>query len=122
MLEYNRKLKEASCSLRNNMTEAEQLLWSRLRRKQLLGVQFYRQKPIGNFIVDFYAPAVSLVIEVDGCQHLEPEHWQQDKIRDQYLVERGLVVLRFDNRQVLREGDAVVEKILCWMRERLNPP
>ena len=120
MLEYNVALKEPSRNLRSNMTEAERLLWVRLRRKQLQGMQFYRQKPIGNFIVDFYAPAAALVIEVDGSQHLEAEHRVQDELRDEFLAEGGLTVLRFDNRQVLCETDAVVEQILTWMNE--NPP
>ena len=118
MLKYNNILKETSRNLRSNMTEAERLLWMRLRRKQLQGVQFYRQKPIGNFIVDFYAPAADLVIEVDGCQHLESEHRIRDKLRDEFLAERGLTVLRFDNLQVLCETDAVVEQILRWMSDR----
>jgi very-short-patch-repair endonuclease len=122
MLDYNRTLKEPSRNLRNNMTDAERLLWSRLRCKQLLGVQFYRQKPIGNFIVDFFAPAAKLVIEVDGCQHLEAEHQASDELRDEFLAERGLLVLRFDNRQVLLGTDAVVARILDFVRERLNPP
>ena len=69
MQPYNKNLKQPSRDLRNNMTDAEQLLWQRLRRKQILGLQFYRQKPILNFIVDFYCPAASLVIECDGGQH-----------------------------------------------------
>jgi len=119
MLEYNIKLKEPSRQLRKNMTDAEQALWTRLRRKQLLDVQFYRQKPIGNFIVDFYAPAVNLVIEVDGCQHYEPMHRHKDMLRDSFLAAEGLEVARFDNLQVLNEIDAVIEKILCLMRERI---
>ncbi|MDA3903061.1 MAG: endonuclease domain-containing protein [Desulfuromusa sp.] len=118
MLEYNVTLKEPSRNLRSNMTEAERLLWARLRRKQLQGIQFYRQKPIGNFIVDFYAPAAGLVIEVDGSQHLEVEHRVRDELRDEFLAEHGLTVLRFDNRQVLCETDAVVEQILWWMLDR----
>ncbi|MDX2494818.1 MAG: endonuclease domain-containing protein [Desulfuromusa sp.] len=118
MLEYNATLKESSRSLRSNMTEAERLLWSRLRRKQLQGIQFYRQKPIGNFIVDFYGPAAGLVVEVDGSQHLEAEHRVRDELRDEFLTEHGLTVLRFDNRQVLCETDAVVERILRWMIDR----
>ena len=58
------------------MTDAEQLLWSRLRRKQILGLQFYRQKPLLNYIVDFYCPAVNLVIECDGGQHYTAEGWR----------------------------------------------
>jgi len=56
MKPYNKNLKKASRNLRRNMTDAEQLLWHRIRRKQVLGLQFYRQKPILNFIVDFYCP------------------------------------------------------------------
>ena len=56
MLKYNKHLKEYSGQLRKDMTDAENLLWSKIRGKQLKGCQFYRQKPIGNFIVDFYCP------------------------------------------------------------------
>ena len=115
MLKYNNILKDPSRNLRNNMTKAEQLLWLRLRHKQLQEIQFYRQKPIGNFIVDFYAPAAGLVIEVDGSQHQETEHRALDELRDELLADLGLTVLRFDNRQVMCETDAVVETILQWM-------
>ena len=71
------------------MTNAERMLWSKLRRKQVLGIQFYRQKPIGNYIVDFYAPSAKLVVEVDGSQHLEPDHVEQDRRRDRYLAKLG---------------------------------
>lgn len=111
MLNYRRKLKQPSRELRNSMTDAEQVLWSRLRGKQLHGVQFYRQKPIGPYIVDFYAHAAMLVIEVDGGQHYEPGHARHDAERDRFLADRGLLVMRFDNGQVLRETDAVVEQI-----------
>jgi very-short-patch-repair endonuclease len=100
------------------MTECERLLWSRLRRKQILGVTFYRQKPIGPFIVDFYAPAAKLVVEVDGSQHLEPEHAMRDADRDEYLASLGLSVLRFGNEQVLRQTDAVVEVIQAAVEAR----
>ena len=69
MQPYNKSLKLPSRNLRSNMTDAEQWLWQRLRRKQILGLQFYRQKPILNFIVDFYCSAAKLVIECDGGQH-----------------------------------------------------
>ena len=62
MLRYNKNLKGYSRSLRENMTEAERLLWEKIRRKQLKGYQFYRQKTIGNAIVDFYCPKAKLVI------------------------------------------------------------
>jgi very-short-patch-repair endonuclease len=111
------------------MTDTEQQLWARLRRKNLLGVQCYRQKPLGNYIVDFYAPGVGLVVEIDGSQHLEEAHAVRDAQRDVYLVGQGLQVLRFHTTQILQELDAVVEIILRVLTERLaagkqsgNPP
>ena len=93
------------------MTDAEQLLWLRLRRKQLMGVQFYRQKPLGNYVVDFYAPRAKLVVEVDGSQHHEPRAMKADAERDEYLSGLGLAVLRFDNLQLLRETESVLDTI-----------
>lgn len=101
MKSYNKNLKQASRDLRNNMTEAEKLLWSRLRNKQILGVQFYRQKPILNYIVDFYCPAANVVVECDGSQHYTIEGLEADHIRDEALGQLGLTVLRFDNGQVM---------------------
>ena len=122
MLEYSRTLKPPSRELRSNMTDAERALWSRLRGKQLLGVQFYRQKPIGPFIVDFYCHAAALVIEVDGGQHYEAEHARRDVERDNYLADAGLLVMRFNNLQVLKETDAVVVEILKVIEQRQIPP
>jgi very-short-patch-repair endonuclease len=108
---YDRKLKPVSRELRKQMTDAEQALWQRVRRKQILGLQFYRQKPLLSFVVDFYCPAAKLVIKLDGSQHHEPEHQARDRERDARLDALGLRVLRFDNRQVLCEMDAVLETI-----------
>lgn len=102
------------------MTEAEQKLWFHLRRKQLSGVQFYRQRPIGQYIVDFYAPRIKLVIEVDGSQHHEREGQAEDLVRDGFLTDQGLQILRFDNLQVLRETHAVVMSIDDAIGRRLN--
>jgi very-short-patch-repair endonuclease len=111
MLPYNRTLKQPSRQLRSNLTAAERRLWARLRGKQVLGVQFYRQKPLGNSIVDFYAPKADLVIEVDGGQHFEPAHRAADAQRTVALSGMGLRVLRFTNVEVLAQTDAVVAKI-----------
>jgi len=119
MLPYNINLKQNARKLRKNMTESEQILWSRLRRKQILDIQFYRQKPIGNYIVDFYAPKVKLVVEADGSQHLEMRHLQYDAKRDLYLKSVDLQVLRFNNLQIIQEIDVVVETIAEWMRKVL---
>lgn len=104
-------LKENSRLLRTNMTDAEQLLWKRVRRKQIQNMQFYRQKPLLNFIVDFYCPVAKLVIELDGSQHFEDAHQIKDQNRDALLIGLGLYVLRFDNRQVLLETEAVLAVI-----------
>ena len=111
VLSYNRTLKLRSRILRREMTDAEQLLRLRLRRKQLMGVQFYRQKPIGNYVVDFCAPRSKIVVEVDGSQHHEPAAMKADAERDEYLSGLGLNVLRFDNLQVLRETESVLDTI-----------
>ena|SRR5918992_1450750 len=125
MLRYNNRLKPKARDLRKNITDSENVLWSRLRRKQLLGVQFYRQKPIGNYVVDFFAPRARLVVEVDGSQHMEDHLIRADQRRDAYLTNLGLQVLRFDNRQVLQDTDRVVEVIYRTLSARLdcgNPP
>ena len=108
---YRKILKEPARSLRTSMTDAEQALWHRVRRKQIQNVQFYRQKPLRSFIVDFYCPAAKLVVELDGSQHFETGHQARDQARDAALAGLGLQVLRFDNRQVLLETDAVLAAI-----------
>ena len=113
MQPYNKNLKQPSRDLRNNMTDAEKLLWSKLRNNQILGLQFYRQKPLLNYIVDFYCPAANLVIECDGGQHYTEEGLDADRLRDEALAQLGLKVLRFDNGQVIRQIDGVVEQIYC---------
>lgn len=100
------------------MTDAEQHLWRRLRGKQIGGVQFYRQKPLLSFIVDFYCPAAKLVIELDGGQHLDDAVKIKDGERDALLASTGLHVLRFDNRHVLQEMEAVLGVILEWVERR----
>ena len=95
---YNSDLKSFSGELRLKATNAEMFLWYRIRRKQILNLQFYRQKPIGNYIVDFFAPKVRLIIEIDGSQHFEKIHLEKDRLRDITLKKLGYKVLRFDNR------------------------
>ena len=93
------------------MTNAEILLWSRIKRKQIKETQFYRQKPIGNYITDFYCPKAKLIIEIDGSQHYEEKGIKKDKIRDEYFKSLGLKVLRFTNLDVLKNLNGVLEKI-----------
>ena len=103
------------------MTDAERLLWSKIRRKQLKGFQLYRQKIIGNYIADFYCPELKLVIEVDGGQHYSAEGRENDHMRDAYMTRAGITVVRFSDRDVLKNLEAVMEEI--WKKLSLkNPP
>ena len=125
MLRYNQQLKLKARQLRSNMTESEQVLWKRLRKKQILGIHFYRQKPIGPYIVDFFAPKAKLVIEVDVSQHMTSQGMIKDKHRDKYLHNLGLLVLRFNDLEVLQETEGVMEKIIQIVGrpiESRNPP
>ena len=91
--------------LRHNATEAEQLLWKHLRRKQLSGMRFRRQHPIGPYVADFACLKERLIIELDGGQHSDSS--QYDSQRDVYLAERGFRVLRFWDYQVMEDMDSV---------------
>ena len=93
------------------MTDAEQILWSRIRRKQLKSRQFYRQKIIGNYITDFYCPKSKLIIEIDGGQHYSEQEKKKDKIRDDYMSKIGLKVLRFSDNEIFKNLEDVIEKI-----------
>lgn len=111
MLPYNGRLKTFSRQLRRDMTDAENLLWSKLKRKQLKGAQFYRQKIISNHIVDFYCPKAKLVIELDGGQHYDDEGLEKDAKRDKFLNDLGLEILRFSDREVFTNINGVLEVI-----------
>lgn len=108
---YNPKLKEIARVLRNNPTDAELLLWQNLRKDKVMGLDFHRQKPIGNFIVDFYCAELNLVIEVDGEYHFELDRIKKDGDRDFELNQSGLSVMRFTNEEVLKSMSKVLDKI-----------
>lgn len=116
MLHYNGNLIKYSQNLRSKPTDAERKLWSVLRLKQLKGHLFYRQRVIGNYIVDFCSPALKLVIEVDGSQHYLDEGIKADKSRDNYLENCGFKVLRYNDYDVLTNINGVVENILENMK------
>ena len=111
MLPYDRRLRERSQELRKGMTAAETFLWSKIRMKQVKGHWFYRQKPVGEYIADFYCPAAKLVVEVDGGQHFTDEMIEYDRERNEYMAGLGLRVLRFTNTEVLTNIEGVLEKI-----------
>ncbi len=96
-------------ALRISSTDAENLLWRQLRRKQFTGLKFWRQQPIDNYVVDFVCFEKRVVVEVDGGQHaLERE---KDVEREGYLIRNGFKVLRFWNNEVLQNIDGVLEVI-----------
>jgi len=111
MLPFNKKLKQCARELRKNMTDSERFLWAKIRRKQLNGYQFYRQKNIGNYIVDYYCPAAKLIIEIDGGQHYYGQGIEKDKIRDNFLGRLGFKVLRFSGREIFTNIDGVLHRI-----------
>jgi very-short-patch-repair endonuclease len=111
MLSYDKQLKTLSQHLRKNMTDAESMLWLKLRRKQLKGYQFYRQKIIGKYIVDFYCPRGNLVIELEGGQHYSETGKAKDRARDDVLTGMGIKVLRFFDTDVFENIGGVMEGI-----------
>jgi very-short-patch-repair endonuclease len=110
-LPYNKELLNYSQSLRENMTDAERRLWLKLRLKQLGGHQFYGQKIIGKYIVDFFCPKAKLIIEVDGSQHMYGKVAAVDRIRDAFMAQLGYRVLRVNDNDVLNNIEGVVEVI-----------
>jgi len=97
--------------LRSNMTGPETRLWSRLRARQLQGLKFRRQHGIGPYIVDFYCPEQSLVIEVDGNSHADADQIVKDQLRDRYFQSLGLHVIRYINDDILKNLDGVLENL-----------
>ena len=121
IIPYTRLLKPYSRELRKNLTTHEKILWKHIRNKKIQGVQFYRQKIIGSFILDFYSNEPPLAIELDGIQHSSSEHEEKDKNRDSYLQAIGIFTLRFNNVEITSELDDVLQlinKTLLELKEK----
>lgn len=110
-LPYTGNLKPYARQLRRDMTPSESMLWHHIRKKQILNIQFYRQKIISSYIADFFAPAVKLIIEIDGNHHHMLDNAQYDSVRDMDLKAMGLFVMRFDNWQINANLDSVLKSI-----------
>ena len=104
--------------LRRRMTMAEVLLWNRLKRRQVLGYDFDRQRSIGDFIVDFYCKALRLAIEVDGCCHDLKQ--QADADRQARLESLGVHFVRVWDRDVKTDIEGVIETVTHAVRKRAN--
>ncbi|SRR5260221_10265954 len=116
---YDRKLKQLSRNLRNYSTLSEVLLWNQLKGRQMMGYQFMRQKPIENYIVDFFCSKLKLIIEIDGVSHINREI--KDAIRQESLEETGLNFLRFPDLEVKQDMTYVLRTIQNYINER-HPP
>ena len=103
------EIEEAAKKLRQNLTVSESLLWEKLRNKQLNGLRFRCQHPVGNFILDFYCPSRKLVIEIDGEIHKDQNEY--DNARTFKLEEYGYRVIRFSNEQVMKDLQGVLTEI-----------
>lgn len=112
---YNPKLKARARELRNNSTLSEVLLWNQLKARKIKGYQFMRQKPIGNYIVDFFCSKLRLVIEIDGDSHISKVEY--DKKRQQELEAIGLSFLRFSDPDVKRNLNGVLQMIEKWIED-----
>lgn len=115
---YNEKLKNKARDLRKNSTFSEVLLWNEIKAKRMMGCQFMRQKPIGNYIVDFYCSKLQLVIEIDGESHVDKE--EKDKKRQSWLESIGLSFLRFSDHDVKTNLDGVLKTIELWIVNKAN--
>jgi very-short-patch-repair endonuclease len=117
IIPYNPRLKQFARNLRNNSTSAEIRLWRFLKGKQMLGFDFHRQKPIDNFILDFFCVELMLGIELDGYSHTLEEVQKKDKIKEERLNELGVSILRFNDDEVFFDIDNVLRSIEIYIEE-----
>ncbi len=116
--QYNAKLKDYAQELRKDMTRQEGLLWHIFLKKQY--PKFYRQRPIGKFIADFYCSKAKLVIEIDGGQHFSEEGFAYDAERTIFLNRLGLEVMRFSNLEIENNFKGVCNAIARRIKEKIE--
>ncbi len=110
------RAKRHARELRNHSTFAEIALWKHLKGKQMCGYDFHRQKPIFNYIVDFFAPDLMLVIEIDGSSHRGKERY--DALRQHEIERLGIHFLRFSDSDVRFRTEEVLEGIREWIEKK----
>ena len=106
--------------LRQEMNEVEATLWHHLRDRRLREFKFRRQQPLGPFVADFWCATARLVVELDGESHRERK--ELDAVRDQWMKEQKMEVLRFKNRQVHEDLAGVLDEIEAMCQLRTNSP
>ncbi len=120
IIQYNPALKSVAKELRRTMTLSEVLVWNNLKGKKMLGYDFDRQRPIGNYIVDFYCKELSLAIEIDGNTHYY--RYEEDCQRQNELEKLGVNFLRFDDLEVKKNITNVIEVIEDWIKAKRPTP
>jgi very-short-patch-repair endonuclease len=120
IISYNPNLKPVARELRRTMTLTEVLLWNQLKKKQMLGFDFDRQRPLGEYIVDFYCKELALAIEVDGATHYY--RFEEDNLRQEELEKFGIHFLRFDDIEVKKNISNVLRVIEDWINKNKPTP
>jgi very-short-patch-repair endonuclease len=115
MRRYSPNVHKHLSELRTDMTPMERLLWAELRNRKLDGIKFRRQYPIESFVLDFYAPEISLAVELDGDIHDLPVRREADQRRQRRLESIGITVLRITNLEAAQDMDAVLNRIRTAM-------
>jgi very-short-patch-repair endonuclease len=113
IIPYKPYLKYIARKLRNNSNKSEIFLWSYLKGKQIKGYDFHRQKPIGNYIVDFFCHELMLAIEIDGESHYGME--KKDERRQKEIEKFGIRFLRFDESEIFYDLSEVIGTIEKWI-------
>ena len=107
-------------NLRRSLTPAEATFWTMVKNSRFEGRKFCRQHSVGNYILDFYCPAEKLAIELDGARHFSSLGAAEDRERTEFLTSKGIVVLRFENREVFEETEWMLDVMRANFR--FGPP
>lgn len=121
-IHYKPELKKLARQLRNRATQSEIKLWQYLKGKQLDGYDFHKQKPMGDYIVDFFCPKLKLAIELDGYTHGFENVFEKDNIKTRILNEMGIMVLRFNDADVMKNIDGVLGCIREYIKTHTPGP
>ena len=120
---HNKKsIQDKRKRLRNYGTPAEAALWKIIRNRNIAGLKFRRQHSVGNFILDFYCPAIRLCIELDGEDHYWQEGMERDKIKTEFLIKNNIHVIRFENRLVFEDAEFIIGSIIKYMNSTTPSP
>ncbi|HRG90893.1 MAG TPA: DUF559 domain-containing protein [Chitinophagales bacterium] len=118
IIPYNPRLKQLARNLRNNSTQSEIILWKLLSNRKMLGYDFHRQKPIDNYILDFFCHELMLGIELDGISHWNEDTANKDAAKEKRLNDLGVHVMRFTDTQVIEDSVNVLRAIEGWIEEK----